>query len=64
MPTARSSPISRVRSNTDSMSVLTIPMSAIITASAEQRVDQAEQLVDLATCDCSNCARVWTCTFG
>ena len=32
MPTARSSPISRVRSNTDSMSVLTIPIRAMITA--------------------------------
>ena len=30
----------------------------------EQGVDQAEQLVDLATWDCSNWARVWTCTFG
>ena len=32
MPTARSRPISRVRSNTESMSVFTIPMSAMITA--------------------------------
>ena len=32
MPTARSRPISRVRSNTDSMSVFTIPISAMITA--------------------------------
>ena len=34
MPTARSSPISWVRSNTDSISVFTIPMSAMITARA------------------------------
>ncbi len=34
IPTARSSPISCVRSNTDSISVLTIPISAITTASA------------------------------
>ena len=34
MPTARSRPISRVRSSTESMSVFTIPMSAISTASA------------------------------
>ena len=34
MPTARSSPISRVRSSTDSMSVFTIPISAISTARA------------------------------
>ena len=34
MPTARSSPISLVRSSTESMSVFTIPMSAISTASA------------------------------
>ena len=34
MPTARSSPISWVRSNTESISVLTIPISAMITASA------------------------------
>jgi hypothetical protein len=32
MPTARSRPISRVRSNTESMSVFTMPMSAMITA--------------------------------
>ena len=34
MPTARSRPISRVRSKTDSMSVFTMPMSATSTASA------------------------------
>jgi hypothetical protein len=34
IPTARSRPISRVRSNTDSISVLTMPISATITASA------------------------------
>ena len=36
MPTARNKPISRVRSNTDSMSVLTTPMSATSTASASR----------------------------
>jgi hypothetical protein len=36
IPTARSNPISCVRSNTDSMSVLTIPMSATTTASASR----------------------------
>ena len=34
MPTARSRPISWVRSNTDSMRVLTIPIRAMITARA------------------------------
>ena len=34
MPTARSRPISLVRSSTDSISVFTMPMSAISTASA------------------------------
>ena len=34
MPTARSRPISRVRSKTESMSVFTIPMSAMSTARA------------------------------
>ncbi len=34
MPTARSRPISCVRSNTDSISVLTMPISAITIASA------------------------------
>jgi hypothetical protein len=36
MPTARSRPISRVRSKTDSMSVLTIPISAMSTARASR----------------------------
>ena len=36
MPTARSSPISRVRSNTDSISVLTMPISAMSTARASR----------------------------
>ena len=36
MPTARSRPISRVRSNTESMSVFTIPISAMSTARASR----------------------------
>ena len=36
MPTARSRPISRVRSNTESMRVLTMPMSAMSTARASR----------------------------
>jgi len=36
MPTARSRPISRVRSNTDSIRVLTTPISATTTASARR----------------------------
>jgi len=36
IPTARSSPISRVRSSTESISVFTIPMSAMSTASASR----------------------------
>ena len=36
IPTARSRPISCVRSNTDSMSVLTMPMRAMITAKASK----------------------------
>jgi hypothetical protein len=46
MATARSRPISRVRSKTESMRVFTIPISAMSTANGEQGVDQPEQLVD------------------
>ena len=46
IPTARSRPISWVRSNTDSIRVLTIPISAINDRQRQQHVDQAEQLVD------------------
>ena len=46
MPTARSSPISLVRSNTDSISVLTIPIESDEHRQGEQGVDEPEQLVD------------------
>ncbi len=46
MPTARSIPSSRVRSCTDSASVLTMPSSATITDSASSAKTSAEQPVD------------------
>ena len=41
IPTARSSPISWVRSNTESIRVLTMPMRAMSDGQGQQRVDQA-----------------------
>ena len=46
MPTARSRPSSRVRSKADSASVLTMPRSAMSTASKQHDGDEPEQLVD------------------
>ena len=46
MPTARSSPSSRMRSWIDSPRVLAMPNRAISTASANKRVDHGEHLVD------------------
>jgi RNA polymerase sigma-70 factor (ECF subfamily) len=64
MPTARSRPISRVRSKTDSMSVFTIPMSAMSTARPSRAYTRPSSWLTLATWVCSNWARVWTCRFG
>ena len=47
MPTARISPISRVRSNTPSASVIEMPSTAMTMANAEQHRDDDQQLVDL-----------------
>ena len=45
MPTARSRPISRVRSKIDSARVLPMPSSAMTIARREQGVDQGQHLV-------------------
>jgi len=63
-PTARSRPISRVRSNTDSIRVLTMPMSAMMMASASSAYTRPSSVLMLAAWDCSNWARVCTCTLG
>ena len=46
MPTARSMPISRVRSKTVSTSVLTIPNRLMMIDSDEQHVEQVQQRVE------------------
>ena len=64
MPTARSRPISRVRSNTESMRVFTIPISAMSTARASRAYTRPSSWLTLAVWACSNWVLVWTCTFG
>ena len=47
IPTARRRPISWVRSNTESISVFTMPIRAMSDGQGQQGVDQPEELVDL-----------------
>ena len=59
IPTARSNPISRVRSCTDSASVFAMPMTAITIARNNNRVDQVHDGVDLRFLRPS-CTRRWS----
>ena len=52
MPTARSSPSSRVRSKIDSASVFAMPSSAMRIARPEQRVHQGQHLVERSSTAC------------
>ena len=51
MPTALSSPISRVRSKTDNARVFVIPNTAMITASTNRALNMTSSVLTWSSCD-------------